>query len=365
MGPLSGDMSGGATPGNLQGTVTAVQANFYHVQLQAGAGHLLCTRRARLKKIGQRVMVGDQVIVEEADFQDRRGAIAQVLSRRTVLDRPPVANADQLLLVFALAEPSLDPWQLSRFLIKAESTGLPLLLGLNKQDLLSTTEQQSWAERLQQWGYRAVFFSVIQDAGMADLEARLKDKITVVAGPSGVGKSSLINRLIPQVALRVGEVSGKLQRGRHTTRHVELFSLPQGGLLADSPGFNQPDWSVLPQDLGGYFPEIRAQLKEENCQFKDCLHLQEPNCAVGRDWERYEIYEKFLEEAIAYREAQQQQRDEEDNLKVKITAAGKQIQEPKLATKKYRRTSRRERHQNLKDLYEKQSLDELYGDDDG
>jgi ribosome biogenesis GTPase / thiamine phosphate phosphatase len=357
-------MSGLYPPEPLPGTVTAVQANFYQVQLQGDLGELLCTRRSRLKKIGQRVMVGDRVIVEEPDFQDRRGAIAQVLPRKTALDRPPVANADQLLLVFALAEPALDPWQLSRFLIKAESTGLPLLLGLNKQDLLSTAARQAWGDRLRQWGYDAVFFSVQQDQGIDHLEAQLKDKITVVAGPSGVGKSSLINRLIPDVALRVGEVSGKLQRGRHTTRHVELFPLPQGGLLADSPGFNQPDWSILPQDLPQYFPEIRAFLQENQCQFKDCLHLQEPHCAVGRDWERYEIYEKCLEEAIAYKEAQQQQGDGEAQLKLKITAAGKKTHEPKLATKKYRRTSRREQQQNLKDFYEKQSIDELCGDED-
>ncbi|MEB3224820.1 MAG: small ribosomal subunit biogenesis GTPase RsgA [Synechococcus sp.] len=357
-------MNNPSTQSPLEGTVTAVQANFYHVQLRNGANSLLCTRRTRLKKIGQRVMVGDRVIVEEPDFQDNRGAIAKVLPRQTELDRPPVANADQLLLIFALAEPALDPWQLSRFLIKAESTGLPLLLGLNKQDLLTASERRVWATRIEQWGYEAVFLSVARDENIPLLEEKLKGKITVVAGPSGVGKSSLINRLIPQVALRVGAVSGKLQRGRHTTRHVELFPLPQGGLLADSPGFNQPDWAILPQDVGRYFPEIRAQLREKQCQFTDCLHRQEPNCAVGRDWERYEIYEKFLEEAIAYKETQQQQGDGEEQLKVKITAAGKKTHEPKLAQKKYRRTSRREQQQNLKDFYEKQSVEELFGEED-
>lgn len=351
-------------PQPLQGTVTAVQANFYHVQLLDGSGSLLCTRRSRLKKIGQQVMVGDRVIVEEPDFQDQRGAIAEVLPRRTVLDRPPVANADQLLLVFALAEPTLDPWQLSRFLVKAESTKLQLLLGLNKQDLLSPSDRQTWERRLEQWGYEAVFLSVEQDQGIADLEDKLKGKITIVAGPSGVGKSSLINRLIPHVDLRVSEVSGKLQRGRHTTRHVELFELPQGGLLADSPGFNQPDWSVLPEDLEHYFPEIRSRLALAKCQFKDCLHLQEPYCAVRGDWERYEVYEKFIEEAIAYRDAQHQQKDEESQLKLKISADGKETKEPKLAMKKYRRSSRREGHQNLKDLYEKQSVHELIEDED-
>ena len=114
--------------------------------------------------------------------------------------------------------------------------------------------------------------------------------------------------------------------------------------------------------LGQYFPEIRRQLAQQTCQFKDCLHLQEPNCAVSDDWERYEIYQKFLAEAIAYKENQQQQRDAENQLKVKMTSTGKQ-HEPKLATKKYRRSSRRERQQNLKDLYEKQAIDDLFLDD--
>lgn len=350
--------------GSRKGIVTAVQANFYHVQLCDGAGNLLCTRRSRLKKIGQRVMVGDHVVVEEIDFQDRRGAIAEISPRTTVLDRPPIANADQLLLVFALAEPQLDPWQLSRFLVKAESTGLQLLLALNKQDLLTPEEQRAWQIRLRDWGYDAVFLSVLHNDGLATLRQRLTGKITIVAGPSGVGKSSLISQLIPEIEIRVGRVSGKLQRGRHTTRHVELFELADGGLLADSPGFNQPDWQIFPQDLGQYFPEIRAQLTLEHCQFKDCLHRQEPYCAVDHGWERYGIYTKFLEEAIAYRESQQQQKDAEAQLKIKSSADGKTQEEPKLATKKYRRASRRERQQTLKDLYEKQSINDLLIDED-
>ncbi|NJN73991.1 MAG: small ribosomal subunit biogenesis GTPase RsgA [Limnothrix sp. RL_2_0] len=351
-------------PTVLRGTVTAVQANFYRVQLKDNSGSLLCTRRSRLKKVGQRVMVGDRVLVEEIDFQAWRGAIAKVFERSTVLDRPPVANADQLLLVFALAEPALDIWQLSRFLVKAESTGLRLLLALNKRDLLLAADIKDWRSRLTAWGYDVVFLSVAQDEGINELEQKLQDKITIVAGPSGVGKSSLINRLIPEIQLRVGRVSGKLQRGRHTTRHVELFELPGGGLLADSPGFNQPNWTVLPPDLGQYFPEIRDRLATEQCEFKDCIHTQEPYCAVRGDWERYEIYEKFLEEAIAYKDVQQQQKDEESQLKIKIATAGKEEKEPKLASKKYRRTSRRERQQNLKDLYDKQSVNDLFADED-
>ena len=258
----------------IWGTVVAVQANFYRVKLigNFATQFLLCTRRTRLKKIGQKVMVGDRVLVVEPDWLDARGAIAEVANRTTELQRPPVANAELILLVFALEEPTLDPWQLSRFLVKAESTALQLRLCLNKCDLIESAQQQWWQQRLQQWGYDASYISVEQQLGIERLLSHLKGKITVVAGPSGVGKSSLIDALIPTVELRVGKVSGKLQRGRHTTRHVELFELPGGGLLADSPGFNQPDLDCLPSNLAHYFPEARARLEQGSCQFSNCLH---------------------------------------------------------------------------------------------
>lgn len=344
---------------SIAGTVTAVQANFYQVRLEdSRSDSLLCTRRTRLKKIGQKVMVGDRVLIEEPDWQDARGAIAEVLPRNTELQRPPVANAELILLVFALEEPTLDPWQLSRFLVKAESTTLNLCLCLNKCDLITISQQQQWQQRLKQWGYEPSFISVSHQLGIDRLSKHLTDKISVVAGPSGVGKSSLIDALIPTVKLRVGKVSGKLQRGRHTTRHVELFELPVGGLLADSPGFNQPDLDCDPGNLARYFPEARARLQRGNCQFSDCLHRDEPNCAVRGDWERYQYYLDFLEKAIARQTALQEQPDRESNVKLKVKRAGKSQYEPKLQTKKYRRTSRKTRHQNLQDIYETQLEEE-------
>ena len=352
----------------LIGTVIAVQANFYQVRLDQNTNSphhqsLLCTRRTRLKKIGQKVMVGDRVMIEEPDWLDGRGAISNVLPRTTELQRPPVANADQILLVFALEEPNLDPWQLSRFLIKAESTNLKLCLCLNKSDLITKAQQKQWQERLEQWGYSPVFLSVIQEQGLDHLLNYLQHQITIVAGPSGVGKSSLINKLIPSINLRVAKVSGKLQRGRHTTRHVELFELPNGGLLADSPGFNQPNLDCQPANLAWYFPEVRAKLTQKSCQFSNCLHRDEPNCIVRGDWERYDYYLQFLTEAIAKQSALQQAPDEESSLKLKVKRSGKQQYEPKLESKKYRRRSRREKHQTLQELYENQSLEDIAQED--
>jgi ribosome biogenesis GTPase / thiamine phosphate phosphatase len=370
----------------LIGTVIAVQANFYQVRLEGNkeegrgkkeegrgkkeegdffvdgeetglslsSGILLCTRRTRLKKIGQQVMVGDRVIIEEPDWMGGRGAIAEVFPRKTVLSRPPIANANQILLVFALAEPELEPVALSRFLVKAESTGLNVALCLNKCDLVSDQEQQLWRDRLSLWGYRPIFISVEKNLGLekenSELYQQLKDQITVLCGPSGVGKSSLINALIPSINLRVGAVSGKLSRGRHTTRHVELFELPMGGLLADTPGFNQPSLECAPEELVHYFWEARSRLDLGLCQFSNCLHRDEPNCIVRGDWERYQHYLEWLEDAIVRADALQQLGNVESSLKLKSKSDGRREYEPKLESKKYRRSSRRLQHQNLQEL---------------
>jgi len=323
----------------LTGTVVAVQANFYQVQLDDWDLRFLCTCRSRLKKIGHTVMVGDRVGVIEPDWTDQRGVISEVVPRKTEGDRPRVADANQWLLGFALAEPPLDPMQLSRFLVKAESTGINLGICLNKQELVSAEQRQEWERRLQGWGYSPIFISVETQAGLSDLQQQLQDKLTILAGPSGVGKSSLINLLVPQAQLRVSTVSGKLQRGRHTTRQV--------GLLADTPGFNHPDLDCDPSDLASYFPEARKRLIQDHCQFSDCLHRQEPNCVVRGDWERYAHYLAFLEEVIAQSREQEQTTDAEASLKVKIKAAGERSYEPRLERKKYRRHSKRQRNQEL------------------
>jgi ribosome biogenesis GTPase / thiamine phosphate phosphatase len=343
----------------LMGTVVAVQANFYRVCLDVGVASLdqqnlpdlLCTRRARLKKLGQQVMVGDRVVIEEPDWQGQRGAIAAVYPRASELHRPPIANADQALLVFSLADPPLDPHQLSRFLVAIEQTKLGVVLCLSKTDLVSPDLQQQWCNRLQGWGYTPVLLSVYQELGLAHIQNHLQHRITVLAGPSGVGKSSLINALMPELGIRIGEVSERWRRGKHTTRHVELFALESGGFLADTPGFNQPTLGCLPTELIECFPEVRDILSTQTCQFKDCLHRDEPGCVVQGEWERYADYLAFLEEAIVYQTQLQNTRNPETRTKLKSKESGAEQQEPKLETKRYRRQSRRSQVQKLEQLY--------------
>ncbi|MGH2413247.1 MAG: small ribosomal subunit biogenesis GTPase RsgA, partial [Microcystaceae cyanobacterium] len=296
--------------------------------------------------------VGDRVVVEEPDWAGGRGAIAKVLPRKSELDRPAIANVNQILLVFAVADPPLEPYQLSRFLIKAESTDIDVILCLNKSDLISPQQQAGIYERLLNWGYKPIFISVNQSININQVASSLEDKITVIAGPSGVGKSSLINALIPYANLRVGEISGKLARGRHTTRHVELFELPSSGLLADTPGFNQPDIDCTPEELASYFPEARQKLALGSCRFSDCLHRDEPGCIVRGDWERYQHYLDFLEEVIRHQTQVNQQADPESTVKMKTKGKGKTQYEPKLESKKYRRSSRRTQLQELQQLYQ-------------
>ncbi|MDG2991539.1 small ribosomal subunit biogenesis GTPase RsgA [Candidatus Synechococcus calcipolaris G9] len=344
------------------GTVLAVQANFYRVRLASAMAprpELLCVRRSRLKKMGQQVMVGDQVQVDGPDWQGGRGAIAQVLPRQSELLRPAVANADQILLVFALADPEPDTHQINRFLITAEETGFRLIIALSKADLVTPEQRNRWQSRLEDWGYRALILSVPQSLGWQDLRTLLADHLTVICGPSGVGKSSLIQYLMPDESLRIGTVSERWGRGKHTTRHVELFALTEGGLLADTPGFNQPNLPKSPQTLATCFPEIRQRLTLGTCHFQDCYHHHEPGCIVRGDWPRYPFYLDCLETIQGQPLASDPSlQSAEPNVKLKSGSGGKLTSEPLLDTKKYRRRSRREQHQRLMDWQERE--EEIY-----
>ncbi|MGK7912508.1 MAG: ribosome small subunit-dependent GTPase A [Synechococcus sp.] len=335
----------------IVGTVLAVQANYYRVSLSAlehyPSSHLLCTRRARLKKLGQRIAVGDLVCVEEPEWSSQRGAIAAVLPRQSFLSRPPVANVQQALIICALRDPEPEPIQLSRFLVQASASQLNVQVCLNKCDLLSDVECEEWRQRLQRWGYTPLLVSAVTGTGLEQLRQVCNRQISVVAGGSGAGKSSLLNALVPGLKLRTQPVSGRLRHGRHTTRHVELFALPDGGWIADSPGFNTLELDACSSaSLLHHFPEVASL---HDCQFADCTHTSEPGCSV-RDlqWERYEHYQLFLSEVVERETKERETTSADPSLKFK-TKRGSKVAEPRLASK-YRQESRRSRRQQMQGM---------------
>lgn len=283
--------------------MVALLANFCWVELdQPGpdAQHrLLCTRRTRLGKSGQTICVGDWVLVDGIDWPSQRAAVAAVEPRQLLLERPPVANITRVVVVIALTEPALDPLQLTRFLITAEASGAAVELVFSKADLMPPDQVQHWLQRAAAWGYAPLALSARALDSLDSLRQRLAQPgLSVLCGPSGVGKSSLINGLRPDLDLRVAAVSGRLQRGRHTTRHVELFALDEGALLADTPGFNRPQLPQDPAALAACFPELRPPRLQQACQFSDCLHQGEPGCGVAAGWDRQELYSQCLQELL-------------------------------------------------------------------
>ncbi|KAG8384917.1 hypothetical protein BUALT_Bualt04G0168000 [Buddleja alternifolia] len=378
------------------GTVASSQANFMRVVVNSASQledsgsfgvELLCVVKAVLKKIKRRVLVGDTVLVGSVDWVDRRGMIENVFQRKSEILDPPVANVDHLLVLFSLEQPKIEPFALTRFLVEAESNGIPLTLALNKAELVDESTLLEWKSRLRSWGYEPVICSVDTKRGLDTLQFILRDQTSVIVGPSGVGKSSLINALRGNKSVRgateddnwfepilgskwleeqrVGEVSTRSGRGKHTTRNVSLLPLTEGGYLADTPGFNQPSlMKVTKQSLAQYFPEIQKILKDnepKKCSFSDCLHLGEPGCLIKGDWERYTYYFQLVDEIKIREEVQLRTfgTKKESDVRLKVGELGVKQAEPRLELKKHRRQSRKRVNQSILD-----ELDELDDDDE-
>jgi ribosome biogenesis GTPase / thiamine phosphate phosphatase len=342
------------------GRVVALLANFCWVELDSpGPGHttrLLCTRRTRLGKSGLQICTGDWVELEGIDWAAGRAAVGTLLPRQSLLERPAVANVSRVVVVAALAEPELDPLQLTRFLLTAEATGQPVELVLSKADLPEPAAVEQWCERARAWGYQPVAFSTATGLGLDALRERLSQPgLAVLCGPSGVGKSSLLNALRPELELRVGEVSGRLQRGRHTTRHVELFPIAPAALVADSPGFNRPALPSDPAALALLFPELRQQLAATSCRFSNCLHQGDPGCAIAPGWDREALYRQCLADLLDEAAREEKRSSTGPGLRQR----GSRL-EPRLDPRLRQESRRRQRQQAHGD---EQPGDELLGDE--
>ncbi len=296
---------------NLKGIVVALKANFLIVEIDytefkeesvhqfSQKIRLLCTRRRKLDYQGLFIDVGDLVFVESIDYVNQRAVISAVEPRTSFLKRPAVANVTLVSICISVDEPLFDMAQASRFLLTAECANIQPLIILTKIDLITKDDLILYVNKFKCWGYDCIPVSTKNSQGIDLLIERFrKTKLTVLAGPSGVGKTSLINHLIPTVSRPTSSVSTKLKRGTHTTRHVELFAIGAESLLADTPGFNRPQIVCEPSGFASLFPEFRMQLTKSKCKFRNCLHRDEPGCVIDKDLERYPFYRENLEEMI-------------------------------------------------------------------
>lgn len=288
-----------------QGVVLKIHSNFYYVD--TGQDIIECFLRGKFKKNKTQIMVGDNVKFSLTG--KGTGVIEELIERTSLLKRPPVANIQQVVIVFSTQNPDPNWLLFDRFLVLAEQSGLEILICFNKIDLVDkeTWFKEKQAEIYSQIGYKILCCSAKKEIGIEELKNFLKDKSSVFAGPSGVGKSALLNALQPGLSLRTGELSEKIQRGKHTTRHVELIKLDFGGWVADAPGFSLLNLDQIEkEDLELYFPEIEDA--SHDCKFNPCLHWKEEQCQVKlqvRSGEiierRYDHYLKFLTEVIEHR----------------------------------------------------------------
>lgn len=283
-----------------EGKILKALSGFYYVI--NGEEIVQCRGRGVFRKNNITPLVGDEVVFQAEN--DKEGYILEVKERKNELVRPPIANVDQALLVFSAVEPSFSTALLNRFLVLVEFNSIRPVIVITKMDLTNDQvkmEIKKYAEEYRNIGYEVLLTSSETEAGLEELFPHLDGKISVFAGQSGVGKSSLLNALKPDLELKTNNISSHLGRGKHTTRHVELIKVANG-LVADTPGFSSLEFMEIEQeDLNYCFPEF--QRASENCKFRGCLHLAEPKCAVKAGVEngtipgyRYSDYQDFIQE---------------------------------------------------------------------
>lgn len=291
----------------MQGKIMKGIAGFYYVHVE-GYGVYECKAKGIFRKEGVKPLVGDNVELDVLDEAEKLGNIRQILPRKSALLRPAVANVDQALVLFAIVKPNPNFNLLDRFLIHMERQQLPTVICFNKEDIASDQEKEALRRSYETCGYQVLFISVLENRGVEQVKTILEGKTTTLAGPSGVGKSSLINRLAPHISMETGEISEKIERGRHTTRHSEIIPLGRETYIMDTPGFTSlaiPD--ITKEELGGYYPEFREY--EPFCKFRGCAHLSEPSCGVKEAVEAGKISQvRYENYKILYRELQETKR---------------------------------------------------------
>jgi len=253
-------------------------AGFYYVHTE-GSSVYECKAKGIFRNQKIKPLVGDNVELEVLDEEKKLASIVDILPRKSQLIRPAVANADQALVVFATKDPEPNRNLLDRFLILMAKQKLPVIICFNKTDLISEEECKKFENGYRNSGYEIRFLSAKGNIGSEEIKALLDHKTTVLAGPSGVGKSTLVNLLQAGVIMETGAVSEKIRRGKHTTRHSEFIWINDDTYILDTPGFSSLELEDIEADeLKDYFPEFHPF--EGKCRFRGCIHENEPDCAV-------------------------------------------------------------------------------------
>lgn len=262
----------------MTGKIIKGIAGFYYVH--DGISRVYeCKAKGIFRNRKIKPLVGDNVEFDILDRKEQTGNITDILKRSNELIRPAVANIDQAMIVFAVTDPEPNLNLLDRFLITMEIQSIPVILCFNKRDLGTEEKEEALKRTYEAAGYEVRFTSAADRESVEEIRKLLKGKTTALAGPSGVGKSSLTNRIQPEAAMETGAISEKIRRGRHTTRHSELVFVEEGTFVMDTPGFSSIYVEDLkPEELSLYFPEFEAFVPE--CRFLGCVHVGERECGV-------------------------------------------------------------------------------------
>ena len=285
----------------INGKIIKGIGGFYYVKTADGVYE--CKAKGAFRKDHKKPLVGDDVAVDIIDKEKMLGNLIEIMPRHSELIRPAVANVDQALVIFAVTSPQPPLNLVDRMLIILEQQELPCAVCFNKADLDATGDGENFKRIYELAGYEVFVVSARENKGVDELRTFLKGKTTTVSGPSGVGKSSLINLLAGKTVMETGDISEKIERGKHTTRHSELFSIDDETYICDTPGFSSLELHVCgieKEDLWKWYPEFLPE--EPSCRFAGCAHIHEPNCGVkeavneGRiAKERYENYSQLYE----------------------------------------------------------------------
>ena len=272
----------------MQGKIVKGIAGFYYVHV-VESGLYECKAKGIFRKEKLKPLVGDIVEIDILDETEKKGNIVEILERKNELIRPAVANIDQALVVFAVTKPKPHFNLLDRFLIMMESKEIPVILCFNKKDIATEPEIQELKEIYETCGYQMVFTSALKEENVDELKQLLHGKTTAIAGPSGVGKSSLINIFQPKANMETGSISEKIERGKHTTRHSELIWIEDNTYIMDTPGFSSLYTNDFEkEELKYYFREFDPY--EGTCKFLGCDHIHEPGCRVKEALEVGDIH---------------------------------------------------------------------------